>query len=405
MTTALIAHGAQLLTTAADLDAHLVQHGPVPWQGGPSRLVATAEAAGLTGRGGAGFPTWRKLVAVGTGERPVVVANGAEGEPASAKDRTLLVRAPHLVLDGLQLAAECVGARRAFVYLPAGPATEAVRRAVAQRRDARLDRIRVDVVAAPDRFVSGEESAVVAAIEGRAALPGDKLRRVIESGVHGRPTLVQNVETLAHLALVARHGADWFRGRGTRAEPGTFLATVSGAVSAPGVYELPYGLPVSEALGRAGGPAATLQTVLVGGFHGAWLPAEAAAAPLSRAGLQPWGASPGAGVLVALPAGRCGLVESARIVAYLARQSAGQCGPCVNGLPRLADTLHRLAHGGRHPGLPAEVARLCALVAGRGACQHPDGTVRLVRSSLGVFADDVRAHLAGHCTQAGRSTR
>jgi NADH:ubiquinone oxidoreductase subunit F (NADH-binding) len=138
----------------------------------------------------------------------------------------------------------------------------------------------------------------------------------------------------------------------------------------------------------------------VGGFHGAWVPGGAVTAPVSRAGLAPWGASPGAGVLVALPQGRCGLVESARIAGYLGRQTAGQCGPCVNGLPRLADILDRLARRERHPGLPAEVARLCALVDGRGACRHPDGTARFIRSSLAAFADEVRAHLAGTCTYA-----
>ena len=238
---------------------------------------------------------------------------------------------------------------------------------------------------AADRFVSGEESAVVSAVEGRAPLPRDKFRMVVKSGVRGRPTLVQNVETLAHLALIARHGPTWFRSRGTAEEPGTFLATVNGAVGAPGVYELPYGVPVEEALARAGGTPVPLQALLVGGFHGAWLPPEAFGAPLSRAGLRPWGAVPGAGVLVALP--------------------LGQCGPCVNGLPRLATTLHRLAHGPLHPALPAEVARLSALVERRGACNHPDGTVRFIRSSMQIFAAEVTAHLAGRCSQHGRGTR
>jgi len=396
--TTLVDSRERLFTAGPDLGSHLRRHGPLPWQGGPHRLIAAVEAAGLTGRGGAGFPTWRKLNAVAAGEKPVVIANGAEGEPASAKDRTLLHRAPHLVLDGLQLAAECVGATRAYVYVPAGPAADAVRHALAQRRAARVERIGVDVVVAADRFVAGEASAVVSAVEGRAPVPRDKVRRIAESGVRGRPTLVQNVETLAHLALIARHGPAWFRSRGTAEEPGTFLATVSGAVAAPGVYELSYGVPVDEALARAGGPTVPLQALLLGGYHGAWLPAQAGAAPLSRAGLRPWGASPGAGILVALPADRCGLVESARIATYLGAQTAGQCGPCVNGLPRLADTLHRLAQGPVHPGLPAEVARLSSLVDGRGACKHPDGTVRFIRSSMAAFAPEIGIHLAGNCS-------
>ncbi|TMM35763.1 MAG: NADH-quinone oxidoreductase subunit F [Actinobacteria bacterium] len=404
MTATVVDSRARLIVAGPDLAEHVRRHGPVPWQGGPHRLIPLVEAAGLTGHGGAGFPTHRKLAAVAAGDRPVVVGNGAEGEPASAKDRTLLHHAPHLVLDGLQLAAECVGASRAYLYVQQAPA-EAVRHALAQRRAARQDRIAVEVVVAADRFVSGEESAVVSAVEGRAPLPRDKFRMVVKSGVRGRPTLVQNVETLAHLALIARHGPTWFRSRGTAEEPGTFLATVNGAVGAPGVYELPYGVPVEEALARAGGTPVPLQALLVGGFHGAWLPPEAFGAPLSRAGLRPWGAVPGAGVLVALPLGRCGLIESARIAGYLAGETAGQCGPCVNGLPRLATTLHRLAHGPLHPALPAEVARLSALVERRGACNHPDGTVRFIRSSMQIFAAEVTAHLAGRCSQHGRGTR
>jgi NADH:ubiquinone oxidoreductase subunit F (NADH-binding) len=384
-----------LAVPAPDLPTHQRMYGPVPTPG--ATLVATLEAAGLTGHGGAGFPTWRKLAAVARGSRTVVVANGAEGEPASAKDRLLLTRSPHLVLDGLRLAAEAVGAHRAYVYVSRA-AVHAVSTALAERRD----RVPVELVVAPDRFVAGEESAVVSAIEGRAALPRDKRRLIVESGVNGRPTLVQNVETLAHIALIARYGAGWFRAEGTADEPGTFLATISGAVAAPGVVELPYGIPLAEALTRAGGPTVPLRAVLVGGYHGAWLPAERDDVPLSRAALRPFGASPGAGVLIALPDKRCGIRESARIARYLAQQSAAQCGPCRFGLPRLADTLDRLARCERDPRTVSEIQRLTGLVTQRGACHHPDGTARFVHSSLAAFADEVHHHLAGHCIEESR---
>ncbi len=370
----------------------------MPWQGGRGRVISLVADSGLTGRGGAGFPTWRKLAAVAAGTRTVVIANGAEGEPASVKDRTLLMRAPHLVLDGLQLAAEAVGATDAYVYTSAGAPADSVHRALAERSAAGWDRVAVTVVVSPDRFVSGEESAVVSAVEGRAALPRDTPRRVVDRGVHGRPTLVQNVETLAHLALLVRHGAAWFRELGTPDEPGTFLATVSGAVTATGVYEVPHGAALRHLLTLAGGSTAGLRAVLVGGYHGAWLPAAVLGeAELSRAALKPLGASPGAGVVVALPMSACGLVESARILAYLASQSAGQCGPCVNGLPWLADLLRRLARGERQPELVRRAEHAAALVTGRGACHHPDGTARLARSSLHTFADEIRLHLAGQC--------
>lgn len=393
--------GAGPLLSAMDteLTAYHRRVGPIPWRDAPARLIGMVQNSGLTGRGGAGFPVWRKLAAVAVGERSVVVGNGAEGEPASAKDRTLLLHGPHLVLDGLQLAAEAVGAKEVYLYIPAGQPAAAVRRALAERAAARWDRLPVNVVTAPDTFISGQETAVVAAIEGRPAVPGDRLALVAERGVRGRPTLVQNVETLAHLALLARYGDRWFRRCGTAAEPGTFLATIGGAVREPGVYEAPYGIRLSELLGQAGGAAEPLRAVLVGGYHGAWVPMpEADGVAVSVAGLRPYGAVPGAGVLVALPRSGCGLVETARIVAYLAGQSARQCGPCRNGLPAMADLLGRLARGERQPGLVGWVGQVAALTDGRGACRHPDGTVRLVRSALRVFQDEVALHVAGRCS-------
>ncbi len=397
--TATLRGGAYRLLDHAepDLAAHERLLGPVPWQGGPKKLIPLVEAAGLSGRGGSGFPTARKLAAVvrsAAGRtHPVVIANAAEGEPASAKDRTLLQQAPHLILDGLQLAAEAVGAGRTIAYVRED-AIEPLQEALAFRR--RGDRHRVDIVVAPPTFVAGEESAAISAASGGPAVPRDKPTPVAESGVNGAPTLVQNVETLAHLALIARYGAERFRHQGTREEPGTFLATVSGTVAQPGVYEVPFGAPIGDAIAAAGGVTAPLQALLVGGFHGTWVSAPPQT-PLSRAGLGRFGATTGSGVLLALPVGRCGLVETAHVLDYLAGQSAGQCGPCLNGLPRLATTFGWLARADRDRRLVGQVEHLSAVVDGRGACHHPDGTVRLIRSALRTFASEVALHLEGRC--------
>jgi NADH:ubiquinone oxidoreductase subunit F (NADH-binding) len=386
-----------LLAGATTLDDHVRRHGGLPNTAARQIRSLVAES-GLTGRGGAGFPTHRKLDAVASGRRAIAVGNGAEGEPASRKDHALLSNAPHLVLDGLQLAARAVDAREAHLYVPSD-AVGAVRAALAVRRDP----LAVTVHVAPDAFVAGEESAVVSAVGGGPAIPQDKAVRVIERGVRGRPTLVQNVETLAHLALIVRYGADWFRRAGTADEPGTFLATLTGPVRTPGVYELPYGVRVGDVIAAAGGATEPLQALLVGGYHGAWVPARPDV-EISRAGLAPYDASPGAGIVVPLAARSCGLVATAHVVTYLAGQRAGQCGPCVNGLPRLADTFTALAHCRSYPDLVSQVDRLSRLVVGRGACKHPDGTVRLIRSSLRTFAPEVSAHLAGWCTAAKPAT-
>jgi NADH:ubiquinone oxidoreductase subunit F (NADH-binding) len=407
MTAGPVPAGRLLAAAAADLAQHEERSGPVPWRGRPGVLVGEVEAAGLTGRGGAGFPTWRKLAAVASGRRPVVIANAAEGEPASAKDAALLARAPHLVLDGLQLAAEAVGAREAYLYATGGPGLARARQALGERRARGRDRVPVTLVEAPPVFVAGEESAVIARIEGRAPLPRDRIRPVAESGLRGRPTLVQNVETLGHLALVAHRGPGWFRQLGTPGDPGTFLATVSRDGAAPVVVEAPYGIRLGDLLGLAGADPAGVGALLVGGYHGGWLPADPGlAAPVSRAGLAPWQAAPGAGVVVVLGRRQCGLAASARILGYLAQQSAGRCGPCRNGLPALASVLARLAAGERNPRLTGEVHRLAALVDGRGACHHPDGSVRMLRSAMQTFRADVQAHLTGWCTaQAAEDTR
>jgi NADH:ubiquinone oxidoreductase subunit F (NADH-binding) len=381
-----------------DLAGHIRAYGPLRYAGAPRGLIEEIRAAGLTGRGGAGFPVAVKMTAVADGRRrAVVVGNGAEGEPASHKDRHLLWLAPHLVLDGLQLAAEAVGARRAYLYVHRhDQLLGLLGQALAERSAAGCDRIAVEVVTAPPRFLAGEESALASRVGGGPAVPTFKRPRVFERGVGGAPTLVQNVETLAHVALIARFGAAWFRQVGTAAEPGTMLVTAHRADGLSLVSEVPVGAPLAEVLGLARQPA---QAVLAGGYHGAWIPAaRAAALPLANAALRQAGASLGAGVLAALPPDRCGLAETARVLRYLAAESAGQCGPCLNGLPRMAGAFTELSRPGADPRCLADLERWSELVAGRGACHHPDGTVRLVRSALAVFSGEVGQHLTGWCT-------
>jgi len=395
----------RLLPTAPgqDLRAHLARHGPVPYRGGAGLLIPDVRAAGLTGRGGAAFPTHRKLAIVAAARgRKVVVGNGAESEPASRKDAVLLRDAPHLVLDGLQLAAEAAGAAEAVLYLHRGE-HRALLRALAERHAAGVDRLPVAVAEAPPRFLAGQETALVSRIGGGPALPTFGLPRVSQRGVAGAPTCVQNVETLAHLALIARYGPRWFRAAGTAAEPGTMLTTTYEA-AADGetrclVAEAPIGTPLADLLpGLAGA-----QALLVGGFHGTWLPAHRAAAlTLDNETLGRHGAALGAGVLAALPDDRCGLTEAARVTWYLAAESAGQCGPCLNGLPRIAAAMAELAGPRPRGNTRRDAERWAGLVTGRGACHHPDGTARFVRSALVTFGPELSRHSRGQCSARGR---
>src|SRR5450631_2060969 len=240
--------------------------------------------------------------------------------------------------------------------------------AIAERATARMDRIGVALVTAPHRFLAGEESALANRVEGGAALPRFTPPRIFERGVGGAPTLVQNVETLAQLSLISRYGPAWFRSVGTQAEPGSMLTTMRTADGGGGVAETAIGTPIAGLLRLAEHPA---RAVLVGGYHGAWLtPEQARDLTLSNADLRPLGAAVGAGVLAALPADRCGIVESARVVRYLALESAGQCGPCLNGLPRIAATRSQLADHRSAPSARGDLARWSKLVERRGACHH-----------------------------------
>ena len=388
-----------------DFRIHAMRYGMLTYRDQPGILIGEAEAAGLTGRGGAAFPVHRKLqavldAAVKRRRTPVVIANGAESEPASDKDATLLWLSPHLVLDGLQLAAEAVGADTAVLYVHANRAHDVGGRlteAIAQRQAAGIDRVPVQLATAPARFLSGQETALVNHLSGGPVTPTFPLPRITERGLNNAPTLVQNVETLAHLALIARKGPRWFRSVGTDAEPGSMLATIRRADGQPRIAEVPLGIPLKDLAGDLRQDGA----VLVGGYHGTWLTgAQALKLTLDNRSLAGAEARVGAGIVIALPADRCGLVETARAVRYLALESAGQCGPCLNGLPRIAAALAEIAGGRARSKTIADVERWAGLVSGRGACHHPDGTVRFVRSALRTFAAEVDWHKRGHCSAA-----
>ncbi len=399
--------GQPRLLRALDLldpEAHVAAHGPLPALDRPA-LLGLLDAVNLTGRGGAGFPLAAKLRALRSGAEPVVVVNGAEGEPVSAKDRALLSRAPHLVLDGAQLLAVAVGARRCLVAIAdpalAGPLEQALASrpgfgVADRRRSGRFELHRV-----PDRFVTGEARALISALNGGPAVPPGRRVLPTDRGVGGLPTLLANAETLAQLAVLARLGPAAYASLGTPAEPGSTLLTVTGAVCHPGVLEIGLGTRLGAVATAVG--ALPSQAVVVGGYHGSWL-APDPQLELSRAGLAAAGGTLGAGVLIFVGEHTCPLAELARVAGWLAGQSVRQCGPCTFGLPALASELTRLATGAAlsigvtGAGDASQAARLAGLVTGRGACAHPDGAARFVRSGLAALADELRVHRAyGSC--------
>lgn len=380
------------------LAEHHAVHGPLPSISSPE-LIEVVHRSGLRGRGGADFPTAIKLRAVaGRRRATAVVVNGSETEPASAKDRLLLSRLPHLVLDGAVLAARAVGAREVIIKVGDGvpEVARALDGAIAVRDD---KRVTIEVVVGPEGYVTGEETAVVNYLARGVSKPTFVPPRPFERGLRGRPTLIQNPETLCQLALIVRYGADWFRELGSDADPGSALVTISGAVVHPGVYELAFGTPMTDLLAAAGGPSEPLQALLVGGYFGTWVESSRALGlRLSREDLRSVGCALGSGVLIALGESACGLHESARVIDYLAGQSAGQCGPCVHGLAAIADSVCAFADGVAHPQELDRLLRWASEIRGRGACHHPDGAVRFVESALTVFGHELENHRHGRCT-------
>jgi NADH:ubiquinone oxidoreductase subunit F (NADH-binding)/ferredoxin len=382
-----------------DLATHRAEFGPLPALTA-TNLIAIADQVDLRGRGGAAFPVARKLRAVqaatrGGKRRAVVVVNAAEGEPGSAKDKMLLCRSPHLVLDGALIAARALGAREIIVAV-AGDGAHRRSIAEAVAADSAVRRM-TRVVSVPDRFVSGEGGALVNALNGKSALPPGNKVRASDAGVRGLSTLLSNAETFAQVAILAMLGPAGYASAGLATEPGTVLLTVGGSVTRPAIVEVPTGVPLGHVLDICG--ASLPHGVLVGGYHGMWLTPEAAyQVPVSRAGLAGAGGALGAGVVLVLGAGTCPLGEVSRVASYLAMQSSGQCGPCKLGLPSVARSLAAITAGAGGIDELEAVRRAAGGVRGRGACAHPDGTANFVVSALDVFSADLSEHMfRGQC--------
>lgn len=388
-----VSEGPALLSGISDgpgLAAHRDRLGPAP-RPHAEALIEMARAVDLRGRGGAGFPFATKLSAAAR-RRAVVVVNASEGEPASHKDAALITCSPHLVLDGAAAVAHGLRTREVHIVVPSeSPSIRRVVEKALRERGTAGERLKVRLHDAAPRFVAGQAQAVLQLLAGRDNLPVTAWQPEAVSGHRGRPTLLSNAETFAHIGHLARVGPQGYAAHGTAEEPGTTLLTLRGDGMDPEVLEVAYGTPLEDVLDQA----EMTRPLLLGGYHGTWLrPAQLRGLALSRNDIAATGATLGAGVILPLAEGWCPLVRTAALVDYLAGQSAGRCGPCLNGLPAMADALGALVH---HGGPVRRVEELCGLVVRRGACAHPDGTARLVTSMLQRFPEEVDSHSLGSC--------
>ncbi len=394
-----------------DLIAHEAIHGqlPVPrrFRGREHPLISEVDRAGLYGHGGASFPTATKLRTVAAQRaRPVVVVNGTEGEPLSAKDRLLISYLPHLVLDGAVATALAVGAWDITVALEASATDLArtVNRAIAERPEIGPRGLSATTAQVADGYLSGQDTALLSALARGSGKPTTTPPYPAQRGLRGKPTFVANVETLAQVGLIARYGAGWFRELGSSRDPGSRLVTVSGAVARPGVIEIACGTPLPMLLRAAGGVGGSVQGILLGGYGGVWVGAGAGELKLGEWSLRKRHATLGPGIVFVLGDDGCPVAEVARATRWLADESAGQCGPCIHGLGAIATALEELCSEGNRSGAYGRLERWCKLITGRGACALPDGAARFVGSALRTFREDFDDHArCGACEVCARS--
>jgi NADH:ubiquinone oxidoreductase subunit F (NADH-binding) len=363
-------------------------------------LLGQVDVSGLLGRGGAAFPLAVKVRTVrDNGLRrggAIVVANGEEGEPASIKDRWLLRHRPHLVLDGLRLAARMADAARAHVYVSDRQSAEAVETALAEVDAAFFDGLTISVVAVEPTYVAGEETAAVRVLNGGPAKPTDKPPRPFEEGVAGLPTLVSNVETLANLPFLHRHGAETFRQHGTSTSPGTFLATITGAGRPPALYEIPHGVAFTDLLRVHGVPADQVSGVLMGGYFAGLVNRDMLDATLDHESLRRLNSGLGCGA-IAILTDDCPVAVAASVMAYYDRENAGQCGSCFNGTAAMSAVTEALRDGLATDEDLARLERWSVVLRGRGACATLDGATNVAASLLVQFPQMVASHLENGC--------
>lgn len=370
----------------------------------PQTLIQRIADADLRGMGGAGFPTGRKweAAAQAAGSEKYVVCNGNEDEPGTFKDRTLLSRTPHQVIEGALIAALAIRACHIIFYLnphQQGSLRE-MRRAVAQWQDSPwLEKVAkaigqpvdLQVVPSSGRYIGGEETAVVASLEGGFPFPRKKPPFPAESGVRGCPTLINNTETLAKVSHIIRHGADWYRALGVGAASGTKLYSLSGDVMAPGLYELPMGTSLHDLIYRYGGgmlEGKAFKAVFTGGPSNTLLTRKDLDVALDFDSVRERQSRLGTGAMIVISEGSSIIRKVAEYIGFFAKGSCGQCPSCKCGTFQLARLLERVDSGRHSPADLAALRHLCQILPGSGRCGLIDGAVTVVQSSLHTFPQE-----------------
>jgi NADH-quinone oxidoreductase subunit F len=358
-------------------------------------------ASGLRGRGGAGFPVGKKwAIAAETAATPrYVVCNAGEDEPGSFKDRVLLENRPHLVLEGIIMAARAIAADEAFVYLNE-TYDDCFTRMTAAIEEARPE-LKITIRRAPTVYVAGEDSATLEVLEGRPPKPRQKPPYPATAGLFGKPTVVNNVETLANIPAIVRKGAAWFRSYGTAESPGTMLFCLGDELNHPGLYELHFGTPLRHLLETIGGGLKSgkrLKAILPGGPSCAFLTPDQLDTAMDPESLKRAGSTLGCGVMRFYDEDACMVRETLQIAQFFARESCGQCAACRMETSMLATMLDRIAQGKAEPALLEQFQKITDFNRGKGYCALINMPGPPILSALRHFAGEFEFHLRhGRC--------
>jgi NADH-quinone oxidoreductase subunit F len=366
---------------------------------GPDGVLGLVEAAGLLGRGGAAFPTARKWGLARQEPSPrYVVGNGGEDEPGSQKDRLLLEHHPHLVLEGMLLAAHAIEAEGAFLYVNRTyeAAMASFTAALAEAERAGYAKIPVTLCPAPTEYVASEDTAALEVLEGKKPLPRRKPPYPTTVGLFGRPTVVNNVETFANVPPIVLNGPEWYRRFGSDGCYGTAIFCLGEEVEHPGAYELPYGTPLRRLIEQCGGGlkgGKRLKAILPGGPSSAFLRPAEIDVPLDYPSLRKAGSALGCGIVRLIPEGSCMVEESLRIADFFARECCGQCPACRMETGMLRAILEKFQRGEGSPELSAQVEKLLDFAKDKGLCSFIGMPGPPILSALRLFPQDFDAHL------------
>jgi NADH-quinone oxidoreductase subunit F len=363
----------------------------------PDEVLRAVRDADLRGRGGAGFPVWRKweLGRAAEGAQKHVVVNGGEHEPGSRKDRMLLAGYPHRVLEGAALCALATGASSIVLYLIEDmlDAIDAARRAVAEATAAGyLAGLRVEVALAPTTYVAGEETAALEVIEGRRAWPRKKPPFPGQVGLYGQPTTVQNVETLAWVPGIVRHGPSFFR-------PGAMLCTLDDSFARPGIVEVPLGTTLRSLVDDVGGGTRGGRPVkaILPALSSAFVPASALDTPMTHEALRAAGSNLGCGSFSIIEEGACIVERALQIAEFFKAEQCGQCPPCRMETATIAAVFQKVA-AGEAGDYTAQIEKITAFARGKGNCSLIEMAAAPALSALRLFPEDFGAHAkTGRC--------